>query len=327
MTPTPKARSALMEEDVITLVVVKALSLKHRVERCVYSEDGKRIAACMGDFSLRVYEIVDCAADKSSAHAAPPGSPAQNSSYTLQNLCTLKGHSSNVWDINFSQDTHLLCSASSDKTVRVWQLAKQENLFTFTQHSDIAWCCSFVPYHPHLVASGSSDKTVKIWNYSTGEIMHDLHLYGDAVETLSFSKDGTKLCTGSRDGKVVLWSDIFSEPVYSVLYETDEWIRFVSFSESDNDLLITSGSSNKVLVWDVKDVTFTSSVAESLDSVSKTAHFAETTEAPTEGLKPKIELQGHLNTVWNSCFALINYSHSENIRSLVISCSGDRSLR
>ena len=325
MTPAREFYSAMPMEEVITLVVVKALSLKHRVERCVYSRDGKHIAACMGDFSLRVYEVVDNY--KSPAHAASPGSPAQNSSYTLQNLCTLKGHSSNVWDISFSQDTHLLSSASSDKTVRVWQLAKQETSFTFTQHSDIVWCCSFVPYHSHLVASGSSDKTVKIWNCNTGEVIHDLHLYGEAVETLSFSKDGTKFCTGSRDGKVVLWSDIFSEPVYSVLYESDEWIRFVSFSDSDNDLLITSGSSNTVLVWDLKDVTFTGRVAspvEPLDSVTKTS---ETTDAPTEGLKPKIELQGHLNTVWNSCFALINYSRSENIRSLVISCSGDRSLR
>lgn len=330
MTPAPLGNLG-MEED-ITLVVVKALSLKHRVERCVYSRDGKHIAACMGDFSLRVYEVDDCACDyKSPAHAAPPGSPAQNSSCTLQNLCILKGHSSNVWDINFSQDTHLLCSASSDKTVRVWHLANQKTLFTFAQHSNIVWCCSFVPYHPHLVASGSSDKTVKIWNYSTGEVIHDLHLYGDAVETLSFSRDGTKFCTGSRDGKVVLWSDICSEPdKFLVLYETDEWIRFVSFSESDNDLLITTGSSNTVLVWDLKDVTFTGSVAspvKPLHSLSETVHFAETTDTPMEGLKPRMELQGHLNTVWGSCFAVINHSHSENNLKLVISCSGDRSLR
>ena len=321
-------------EGVVSLAVVKALSFRHRVEKCVYSTDGKRMAACLGDFSLRIYEIADCACDNESpAHADKPGSPALSS---LQNLCILKGHSSNVWSIKFSQDSLLLCSCSSDRTVRVWHLEKQKSFFTFTQHSDIVWCCSFVPYHPNLVASGSSDKTVKIWNYSTGETVHDLKLYTDAVETLSFSRDGTKLCTGSRDGMVVLWSNISPEvdvaPSHLVLYQTKEWIRFVCFSEYDSDLLTTSGSSNVVLVWDLSDIAptdITESPAETSDSTPiRTVRFAESADENVHVhiQKPKLELQGHLNTVWDSCFAAISHSDNE-VRNFIISCSGDRSLR
>ena len=316
-------------ERVLRLTVVTALSLRHRVEKCSFSADGKRMGVCLGDFSIRVY---DCACDiESSAHAEKPSSPALNS--TLQNPCVLKGHGSNVWSINFSHDSLLLCSSSSDKIVRVWHLEKQENIFTFTQHTDIVWCCSFVPCQPDLVTSGSSDKTVKIWNYITGEVLHNLNSYTDAVETLSLSRDGTKLCTRSRDGRVVLWSNMFTSedevPAHIVLYQTDEWIRCVHFSEFDSNLLITNGGSNAVLIWDINDATSgrDNIVPQNLTEVAtnsascnerKTVRFAETN---IERTVPRLELQGHLNTVWDACFAVINEI------TLVISCSGDRSLR
>ena len=163
--------------------------------------------------------------------------------------------------------------------------------------------------------------------------MYNLNSYSDAVETLSFSKDGTKLCTGSRDGRVVLWSDIFTSedeaPAHIVLYQTDEWIRCVRFSEYDSNLLITNGGSNSVLIWDLNNVTSvrddvaTQSLAEVVTNSAtynerKSVRFAETN---IERTVPKLELQGHLNTVWDMCFAVINQI------TLVISCSGDRALR
>ena len=318
-------------EEVVSLVVMEALSLRHRVERCVVSADGKRMSACLGDFSVRVYEIVDCASD---AGAAGQGSPAplpDSSLYALRLLCSLKGHSSSVWTCYFSQDATLLCSCSSDKTVRLWHLERQEVCFVFTQHSDVAWCCSFVPCRSGFVASGSSDKTVKIWNHDTGEVVHNLSVYDGAVEALSFSKDGTKLCTGSRDGKVVIWTNMFSEvaPVHMILHQTEEWIRFVSFSQYCTNLLITGGNSNAVLVWDLNDVTFADSEAcPSKDSENFEGKKAVTFEdlPDKEVLKPKLELLGHLNTVWDSCFAQIRHT-DDDVSDLIISCSGDRSIR
>ena len=247
-------------ESEVRLQVVKALSLKHRVEKCTYSTDGKRIAVCLGDFSIRIYEL---SADK----------PSRSSSPALQLFCSLKGHASSVWSVGFSPDSHLLCSGSSDKTVRVWNLGKRESVFTFTQHSDTVWCCGFLPCSSSLVASGSSDRTVKIWNHVSGDILHNLNTYSGAVESLSFSRDGTKLCTGSRDGRVVLWTNVSTkataDPVHLVLYEGEEWIRVVEFSKHDENLLLTSGSSNTVLVWDLSKLS--SVTAPEISAASATA--------------------------------------------------------
>ena len=320
----------------VRLTVVKALSLRHRVEKCVYSTDGTRLAACLGDFSVKIYDVVDCACDNEwSTHADKvSSSPAPISSPTLRSLCSLKGHSSNVWSIHFSQDSHLLCSSSSDKTVKVWNLSTHESFFTFTQHSDIVWCCSFVPCHTNLVASGSSDKTAKIWDYTTGTVLYDLkQSYSEAVETLSFSRDGTQLCTGSRDGRIVLWKKMFPKvaeaPDKLVLYQANDWIRFVHFSECDSNLLVTDGGSNTVLVWDLTVVTDNLKSHQPSGSGVKRVRFADTlgstgvdTMVEVPSLKPKVELKGHLNTVWDACIV----AASDKV-NLVITCSGDRSLR
>lgn len=311
-----------MMDEAVNLTVVSALTLRHRVERCVFSIDGKRIAVCLGDYSVKVYET-------SSAHADGPGSPAHACSsdpaHSLHFLCSLKGHSSNVWNASFSSDGSLLCSCSSDKTVRVWHLETQENRFTHSQHSDTVWCCSFAHCPPDHVVSGSSDKTVKIWNYKTGEIVRDLTAYNGPVETLSFSKDWTMLCTGSRDGRIVVWSSLFTgvAPTYVVLLVAENWIRFVSFSSFCSNLLATSGSHNTVLVWDLDEVFTCSTSSEAVDSASN----ALTGIDAAKTFKPKLVLQGHLNTVWDSCFAQIRSSGTEEVNTFLVSCSGDRSIR
>ena len=257
-------------------------------------------------------------------------------------FCALRGHASNVWSVGFSaNDSHpLLCSGSSDKTVCIWRLMPQRQqeraAFTFARHSGTVWCCGFVPGSPDLVASGSSDKTLQIWSHATGEVLHCLATYNEAVESLSFSRDGTKLCTGSRDCRVVLWTNLITAaseaPVEFVLYQGEEWIRLVEFSKRDDDLLLTSGNLNSVLVWDLSKVPSPKAPQQTQSTThrtdSKAVRFADNEDKGAvsnvvfETVQPIMELTGHFNTVWDACFVTSTSDHR-----LIASCSGDRSLR
>ena len=338
-----------MALEVVDLSVAGALNLRHRVERCTFSVDANRIAVCLGDFSVRVYAT-------RSAHVANDGgtSPAptpscidtSHTTHALSLLCSLKGHTSSVWGVDFSRDGTLLCSCSSDKTVRVWNLERQEMCLKHMEHSDTVWCCSFVHSPPDYVVSGSSDKTVKIWNIHTRDIVQCLNIYDGAVETLSFSRDWTQLCTGSRDGKIVIWTNIFSKATltYRVLYVAEEWIRFVSFSSFHPGLLATSGNCRSILVWDLEsdDFKYSDSDASKVatnssctDKIMRTSDYINISggpsyrerDMPVKTVEPKLVLQGHLNTVWNSCFAHIGKPGTNEIKMLLVSCSGDRSIR
>ena len=60
----------------------------------------------------------------------------------------------------------VLCSGSSDKTVKIWNLKTSKCLKTLKGHLDKVTCLQV--FDVSLV-SGSDDTTIKIWNIITGE--------------------------------------------------------------------------------------------------------------------------------------------------------------
>lgn len=65
-----------------------------------------------------------------------------------------------------SQQTNycLLFFSSADKTVKVWNLEKQECVKTFKEHTDQVWSCKFNGDGTRLV-SGGEDGTLVIYGY------------------------------------------------------------------------------------------------------------------------------------------------------------------
>lgn len=128
----------------------------------------------------------------------------------------IKEHKDSVWCARFSPDGRYLCTCSSDKTAKVWDLNSRTLVRTFDSHSDTVWSCCYAaspsllasPGGVHVIATGSSDKTVKIWHAESGEVLLDLDGYGDAVDSLDFSSDSELLSTSCRNGVVKIWTNL-----------------------------------------------------------------------------------------------------------------------
>jgi hypothetical protein len=84
------------------------------------------------------------------------------------------GHTSSVNSLSFSRDGAHLASASSDSTVRLWNLTNTNaQSIVLPGHQSWVWSVGFTPDGDHLV-SGGEDRTVRIWPAHVSLLAHDL---------------------------------------------------------------------------------------------------------------------------------------------------------
>jgi hypothetical protein len=110
----------------------------------------------------------------------------------------LEGHSRDVNAVVFSPDGQLIASASSDKTVRVWETATGQCRSVLEGHSEEVSAVVFSP-DGQLVTSASSDSTVRVWETATGQCRSVLEGHSQAVRAVVSSLEHQTLRTDRGD--------------------------------------------------------------------------------------------------------------------------------
>jgi WD40 repeat protein len=138
-------------------------------------------------------------AETLSTRPAPPTTRNSNTPRTLE------GHTAEVSRAAFSPDGKRLASASSDRTVVIWDLQTGQPSLTLKGHTGILTGVAFSPDGKRL-ASSSFDKTVLIWDSASGHALATLKGHSAAVFGVTFSPDGKLLASASADKVVELWN-------------------------------------------------------------------------------------------------------------------------
>jgi hypothetical protein len=98
----------------------------------------------------------------------------------------------------------MLASAADDRTVRLWNLATEEEVASLKGHTDSIWTLAFAP-DGKTVATCSRDGTVKLWNLTVKTETATLKGHLGQVTAVAFAPDGNLLATAANDGNIRLW--------------------------------------------------------------------------------------------------------------------------
>lgn len=163
---------------------------------------------------------------------------------------TYTGHNSKVCSVCFFNNNSAVATASQDRSIRFWDVARGSCLRTISCFSNVN--AISLSHEDSILASGHYDGHIRIWSPRTGEQIQDIECHDLPITSCYISDSGNNLIACSKDNTLSVL-DLRTNQILSKLSHRD-YITSSNFSKvcwsTDGKYIVSGGSSGDVFLWD-----------------------------------------------------------------------------
>jgi WD40 repeat protein len=170
------------------------------------------------------------------------------------------GHMALINGLAFTPEGKQLVSASDDKVIRVWDLQAGKTVRTIRGQvgpgdEGKIYAMALSPDGRWLATGGwfnkSREEDIRLYDFTTGNLVALLKGHTNAVASMAFSPDGTRLISGSGDNSAIIW-DIDGRKLLHRLQGHTAEIYAVAFMP-DGERVVTGSYDTTLRLWRATD--------------------------------------------------------------------------
>jgi Prp8 binding protein len=140
-----------------------------------FNKDGSEFVTCSTDKSISIWDL-----------------------NSLERIKKVKGHTEIVNSVDVCKTSpNLMCSASDDTTVKLWDRRKRGEAMSFTSDYQVLTCC--FNENGEQIVSGGIDNYIKVWDVKKNGMAYAMKGHTDSVTGVSLSPDGNYVASNAMD--------------------------------------------------------------------------------------------------------------------------------